>query len=85
MVVGLRCGQYIPGDVRQKEYCGVKTAELMEAFRVKHGSVTCHDLLGAEFWALTPEERKATQPQFKGFCADLVASAVHMVESMEFE
>lgn len=47
LAIGLRYGASDPGDKAQKEACGKKTAEFMAAFRKRHGSCVCRELLKA--------------------------------------
>lgn len=47
LVIGLRHGAAEPADKAKKEACGKKTAEFIAAFRERHGSCVCRELLKA--------------------------------------
>jgi C_GCAxxG_C_C family probable redox protein len=85
MVIGLKCGQYLPGDTKQKGFCYMKTLEFIDKFKAENGSILCRELLGTDIWTADPEERAKTQELFKTFCPKMVASAVRILETMEFE
>jgi C_GCAxxG_C_C family probable redox protein len=84
MAIGLKCGFYIKGDMEQKAYCGKKAFEFIELFRKENGSELCRDLLGIDIRVpedhITPESKAA----HKAICPKLVASAVRVLEKMEF-
>ena len=84
MAVGLKCGFYTEGDLAQKNYCNQKTYEFIERFTQENGSVTCRDLLGVDIRGPggleTPEAKQARE----AICPRLVASAVRIVEGMDF-
>ena len=85
LAIGLKCGLYIEGDFAQKGYCNKKSHEFIENFRKENGAILCRDLLGVDIRHpddhLTPVAKEA----HKTICPKLVASAVRILESMEFE
>ena len=83
MVIGLKCGFYIKGDFEQKGYCNKKSYEFIEKFKEANGSVTCRDLLGVDIRCPDDHATPAGKEAHK-VCPQLVASAVSILESMEF-
>jgi len=85
LAIGLKCGFYTQGDLKQKGYCNKKSLEFIEKFKAENGSVICRELLGIDVRHPddhnTPEARQA----HKDVCPGLVAGAVRVLESMEFE
>ena len=85
LAIGLQCGFYIENDVAQKGFCNRKTYEFIEKFRQETGSALCRELLGVD--VRSPEDLAAPTalPLFKTVCPDMVATAVHILENMNFE
>ena len=80
LVVGLKHGQHIFGDMGTKANCYAKTAQFMDAFKEKHGVVTCRDLL-ASLDGLGEEEMIAER---KRLCTLYVQSAVDILEELGY-
>jgi len=85
MAIGLKCGFYVEGDFKQKGYCNKKSFEFIEKFKVENGSMLCRGLLGADIRSPEDHYRPEVQELFKTVCPKMVASAVRILESMEFE
>ena len=85
MVIGLKCGFCVERDFAQKKYCNKKTYEFMEKFKAANGSRLCRDLLGVDI--RRPEDHNAPKARqaHETVCPKLVASAVEILERMEFE
>ena len=85
LAIGLKCGFYIEEDLAQKAYCYEKTCEFMEKFKEANQSILCRDLLHLDIHCpddhKTPEAQQARQT----ICPNLVATAVGLVENMEFK
>ena len=85
MAIGLKCGFYIEKDFNQKNFCNRKTYEFIERFKKANGSALCRELLGVDIRSPDdhnmPEARKAHNT----LCPKLVAGAVRVMESMNFE
>jgi len=85
MVIGLKCGFYIEKDMKQKAYCNERVYEFLERFREVNGSLICRELLGVDVRRpddlSSPEMREA----HKTVCPKMVASAVRLLEEMDFE
>ena len=85
LAIGLKCGVYIEKDLAQKAYCNKKTYEFMEKFREENGSALCRDLLGVDIRCPDDHATPSAKEANKAICPKLVASAVRIVESMDFE
>jgi len=86
MVIGLKCGHFIKGDLETKKFCQAKSQEFIEKFNAQNASTVCHELLGLEKdIVITPEEMPNYKPLFDSVCPNLVRSAVRILESMDFE
>jgi C_GCAxxG_C_C family probable redox protein len=84
LVIGLKCGQTLPGDVQAKEYCNEQTAEFMRLFRERNGSCLCRDLLGIDI-SVGDNRRVAKEKNlFNTVCTDLITSAVEILEDMGY-
>ena len=85
MAIGLKCGFYIEKDFEQKGYCNRKSFEFMEKFKEANGSVLCRDLLGVDIRRPDDHNAPCAQEAHQTICPKLVAGAVRVLESMEFE
>lgn len=82
MVLGLRCGHCDSEDLVGKAKAYEVSAEFMDRFIKKNGSVVCRELLGYD---LTKAEDKLLieeQKLFKTFCPKMVESAAEIVNEM---
>ncbi len=82
MVLGLRCGHCDSEDLEGKAKAYEVSAEFMDRFIKKNGSVVCRELLGYD---LTKAEDKLLieeQKLFKTFCPKMVESAAEIVNEM---
>ena len=85
MAIGLKCGFHVEKDFDQKSYCNKKTSECMEKFKQENGSVLCRDLLGADIRFPDDLNNPDLRELFTTVCPRMVASAVRIVESMDFK
>ena len=85
MAIGLKCGFYIEKDFNQKGYCNRKSYEFIEKFKEANGSALCRGLLGVDIRCPDDHNTPAAQEAHKTVCPKLVAAAVRILESMEFE
>jgi len=85
MAIGLKCGFFIEGDFDQKAYCNGKTIEFLEEFRKANGSILCRDLLGIDIRRADDHNTPEAKEAHKEKCPPLVASAVRLLEGMEFD
>jgi len=83
MVIGLRCGQYLKGDLAQKNICYAKTLKYMESFAEQNGSYLCRDLLGYDMRDVSA--REANKEKQREICPKFIESAVRLLESGEFD
>ena len=80
LVVGLKYGQYILGDQATKANCRAKTSQFIDAFKKKHGALTCRDLLADKQDGDDVESVR----ERRRFCAGLVKSAVETLEELDY-
>jgi C_GCAxxG_C_C family probable redox protein len=83
MVLGLHFGKGKMDDNSKKLLTYEKTVEFMNAFKEKHGSVNCLDLLDGLHMAL-PEESKEIEARelYRVRCTRYVSDAVHITEKL---
>lgn len=82
LIVGLAHGQTSPENKAAKTLCYAKTVEMTNAFRARHGSCRCRELLGCDI--STPEGWQQAQPLFATVCTDLIRSAVQLLEEQGY-
>ena len=84
MVVGLKYGQSVPGDLAAKQLCAEKTVEFINAFRAKNKDITCRDLLGCDI--STPEGKEEFQKKnlHNDRCANLVQSSIEILKQLGY-
>jgi C_GCAxxG_C_C family probable redox protein len=75
MVIGLARGPATTPDPAAKADATAKAKALLAAFEVRHGSVTCRDLLRVDIGTPEGRARAAEQGLFKTICPALVRSA----------
>ena len=85
LAIGLKCGFCNQGDFKQKGYCNKKSVEFIEKFRKENGSMICRDLLGVDIHTSDDFNTPEAQELFKTVCLKMVATAVRILENMEFE
>lgn len=82
MVLGLRCGHCESEDRESKTKAYAVSAEFMNRFTTKNGSVVCRELLGYD---LTKKEDMVVieeQNLFRTFCPKMVESAASILDEM---
>lgn len=79
LVIGLKYGQRSVEDKGAKLLCYEKTEEFIKAFRAKHGSICCRDIIGCDL--STPEGREQANREglFGTICAGKVKSAIDLL------
>jgi C_GCAxxG_C_C family probable redox protein len=79
LVVGLKYGQCTADDKQAKLLCYAKTEEFIAAFRSRHGSICCRDIIGCDL--STPEGREQANREglFASICTDKVKSAIELL------
>ncbi len=82
MALGLKFAQDAPQDPAAKQRTYELARRFLDAFRKRHGTVLCRELLGCDI--RTPEgQAKAREAGlFKKLCPPLVRSAAEIVEEM---
>ena len=85
LVIGLKCGFHVEEDVEQKLFCNQKTFEFIEKFKKENGSPVCRDLLGADIRSPDDFNKPELQNLFKTVCPEMIASAVRILENMDYE
>ncbi len=83
MLAGLKYGSPTPGDAEAKRITYEQVQRMAQAFREKHGSLICRDLLGLEEEdaCATPSERTAAYYAARP-CAGFVADAAELIEQL---
>lgn len=84
LVIGLKYGQYDPADTESKNTCTLKTQDFLDKFRKQNHSVVCRDILGCDIYTPAGKEKAIKENLFKTLCADMVASAVNILEQSEY-
>lgn len=82
MVIGLRCGHCVSEDAEGKAKAYAVSAEFMNRFIKKNGSVVCRDLLGYD---LTKEEDMTIIKEknlFRTLCPQMVGCAAQILDEM---
>lgn len=82
MVLGLKNGHYVQGDVKGKEQAYKLAKEFTDRFRELQGNIVCKDLLGYDL--SDPDEFKVLVDKgiFKKECPKFIESAIEVLESM---
>ena len=80
LVVGLKYGQNIHGDVGTKMNCYAKTTQLLDAFKEKYGAITCRDLLSS----LAELEEDEAMSERRRLCTGYVKDAVEILEELGY-
>ena len=84
LVIGLKHGQYMAEDKAAKANCNSKTVEFMNLFRDKNKSVVCREILKFDLSVKEEYEQAQNQNLFKTTCADMVKSAVTLLEELGY-
>lgn len=81
LVAGYLYGYADPKDFQAKKEHYARIQELAEAFREKHGSIVCRELLGVEGKDHSPNPSERTKEYYKKRpCPDVVAAAAHILD-----
>ena len=84
MVIGLICGFSEENDFEQKNYCNAKTYEFIEQFIGENGFMLCRDILGFDIRFPEDFSKAEVKERHDARCPEVVASAVRILESMDF-
>ncbi len=82
MVLGMKYGQYINGDMESRNKSNLVTDKFLDEFKKRNGSYICNELLKCD---ITTEEGVAyafENKLFTEFCPVMVKSAVEIVEEI---
>lgn len=83
MVVGASKGQSNPADTAAKQSCNAATIAFTDAFKSRHGALTCRELLGTDI--STPEgQAKFADENLKVRCDGFVKSSVEILEEQDY-
>ena len=83
MVLGLRYGHSIEGDVATKKNAYDIVAGFMEQFAQRHqGTVLCRTLLGYDISRKEEYERAAAAGVFTSVCPAMIGDAVEILETL---
>ena len=80
LIIGLKDGQGTAEDTVSKASCYAKTEEFIKAFKQKHDTILCREIIG--FDISTEEGKKLSQDKsiFRAKCDEVVRSAVCLLE-----
>ena len=82
MLIGLKHGQHIEGDIDSKEKTKKMTNDYIEKFKDEYGSIICRDLLKYDI-SIEEEAQKARDSGvFKTLCPIFVRRSVELVEEI---
>jgi len=84
LVIGLKYGHHIEGDLETKSNCNAKTIEFLNKFKAKNTYIICRDILQCDI--STPEgmEQAKSKNLFKTTCVDMVRDAVAILEELGY-
>ena len=82
MVLGLKNGHYIQGDVKGKEQAYKLAKEFTDRFREQQGNIVCKELLGYDLSNLDDYKLLADKGIFKTECPKFIECAIEVLESM---
>ena len=83
MVIGMRHGQYRLEDTDRRQTTNDRTIAFMDAFTRANGACRCSDLLGHDVATSEGFAAALEANLFRTRCADIVASAVELLEQVE--
>ncbi len=84
LVIGLKNGQSVQGDMDSKALCDSETAEFMKRFRELRGCVACRDILGIDISVGNNRMKAKELNLFGTICVDMVTNAVEILEDMGY-
>jgi phosphinothricin acetyltransferase len=84
LAIGLKYGNCTTDDMEGKSVCNNKISEFTNAFRAKHNSIVCRDLLGCDISTQTGLEQAQKQSLFKTTCVLMVKEAVTLLEELGY-
>lgn len=84
IVIGLKYGHYIAGDMESKNNCNSKTKEFISLFKEKHNSIICRDILGIDISTDEGRELARSKNLFRTVCVDMVKGAVSLLEDLGY-
>jgi C_GCAxxG_C_C family probable redox protein len=83
MVIGMRHGMSLEKDKGSKEETYSRTLRFMDAFRERHGAVSCRELLGCDISTPDGMREASEKGSFTTLCPRFVREAVRILEGME--
>ena len=84
LVIGLKNGQAEAQDLQSKEHCNKEITEFVHHFREYNGALNCHDILGVDISEDEGRKYALEHNLFHTVCADMVTSAVEILEDMGY-
>lgn len=84
LVIGLKYGQNLAGDIQTKELCNKKTAEFLRLFSQRNKSVVCRDILGIDIFKGDGMAKAKEKGLFSTVCVNMIVSAVELLEDMGY-
>jgi C_GCAxxG_C_C family probable redox protein len=80
MLIGLKYGKYKKDDMDSNNITYKNVKEFTEAFKAKHGSIKCTDLIGFNLSNDDELSKANGSGVFRKICPELVRDAVEIVE-----
>lgn len=84
LVIGLKHGQCMAGDMRAKEDCHRRTEAFLARFRAENRSVVCREILGYDISDPEGYKKAKSEGNFTTTCADMVKSASCILEELGY-
>lgn len=82
MVLGMKYGHWVEGDMAQKEIMMQKTAEFKKLFQEKYPSCICRDLLGYDLGKPGELEKVMESGKLLSFCPGIVEASIEALEKV---
>lgn len=82
MAIGLKYGHYIEGDIETKQKAYEITKEFIKAFKEKHNTILCKELLGYDLTKEDDLKQIKEMKLFNTLCPDFVKDAVEVLEDI---
>ena len=82
MVLGMKYGQYIKGDMESRSMSNIVNDRFLDEFAERNGSYICNDLLGCDIRTEEGVAYARGKELFTEFCPKMVKSAVEIAEEI---
>lgn len=82
MVLGLKHGHFVEGDMEQKNIMMAKVAEFKSLFLEKYGSSMCRDLIGHDISKPGELDKVLEEGTMFSFCPHVAADTIEMLKKV---